>query len=61
MAKITRYVCVGNYWIFTLMCLTIVGIPGAILYLVNTTMAIEDEVEDPDEYVEFVRGSRRRH
>jgi hypothetical protein len=46
MAKIARYEFIGN-WLNLLACfVTGVGVPIAILYLVNGTIRIEEEIDD---------------
>jgi hypothetical protein len=55
MATITRYEFLGNWWYFWLLCITIVLIPLAILYLINGTVRIEQEVEDVEDLVSRLR------
>ena len=52
MSKIIRYEFMGSTVVFWLLCATIVGIPVAIVYLVNGTLRIEHDVDDPEEFVE---------
>ncbi len=56
MSKIVRYEFMGNWILFWLLCITGIGIPVAILYLVNGTIRIEDEVADPEAFVAAYRG-----
>jgi hypothetical protein len=41
-----------------LLCLTLVGIPLAILYLLSGTLRIEDEIEDPEQFVAAFRAGK---
>jgi hypothetical protein len=51
MSKIIRYQFMGNWIVFTLLCLTGFGIPIAFLYALNSTVRIESELENPEELV----------
>ena len=55
MAKVARWEFVGKWWLFWLFSISIVGIPVAILYLVNATLRIEEEVADPEALLERLR------
>ena len=59
MSKIVRYEFMGSWGIFWLLCLTTVGIPIAILYLLTGTLRIENEMEDPEEFVSAFRDGKR--
>lgn len=52
MAKIIRYQFMGSMLVFWFLCITGIGIPIAILYLINGTIRLEDEVLDPERFVE---------
>lgn len=56
MAKIVRFEFVGNWILFWFACVTIIGIPLAILYLINGTVRIEEPVSDPERLLESIRG-----
>jgi hypothetical protein len=58
MPKITRYEFMESTIVFWLLCLTIVMIPVAIVYLVNGTIRIEHEVDEPEEFVEQYRSGK---
>ncbi len=51
MAKIIRHEFLGSWLLFLILCLTGIGIPVAILYLINKTVSIEEEVSDPVAYI----------
>ncbi len=57
MATISRYEFMGSWWRFELLCLTIVGIPCALLYLLNGTIRVEEQVEDGDRVVKALRAT----
>lgn len=60
MDKITRRIFVGNWIVFWLLCITILGIPVAILYLLNGTVTIEQQVEDAGQVMDEYRGGFSR-
>jgi hypothetical protein len=59
MSKIVRYEFMGSWLLFWLQCVTIIGIPLAILYLLNGTLRIEDETADPENFVSAFRAGKR--
>jgi hypothetical protein len=58
MAKIVRYRFLGSYYWFWLLCVTVVGIPEAILYLMHGTIRIEEELDDPERFIEQFRAGK---
>ena len=48
----------GSTIVFWLLCVTIVLIPVAIVYLVNGTIRIENEVAEPEEFVDQYRSGK---
>lgn len=59
MSKIVRYEFMGSWLLFWLLCITGIGIPVAILYLLNGTLCIENEIADPEEFVSAFRAGKR--
>ncbi len=59
MSKIVRHEFMGSWLLFWLQCVTIILIPFAILYLLNGTLRIEDEIADPEEFVSAFRAKKR--
>jgi len=59
MSKIVRYEFMGSWLYFWLLCISGIGIPVAILYLLNGTLRIEDEMTDPEQFVSAFRAGRR--
>ena len=58
MSKIVRHEFVGNWvWVW-LLCLTVVGIPIALLHLFYATVRIETEIDNPEELVYRYRAGR---
>jgi len=57
-SRIVRYEFMGSTLVFWLLCLTGVLIPFAIIYLVNGTLRIETEVDDPEAFVEAFRSGK---
>lgn len=58
MSKIVRWEFMGSWFLFWVMCLTVIGIPIAVLYLVNGTLRLENEVADPERFVREFRAGR---
>ena len=57
MSKIVRYEFLGSWVIFSLLFLSGVGLPAAILYLMNGLVSIETHMEDPEKFIaEFRAG-----
>ncbi len=59
MAKIVRSEFMGSSLGFWLLCVTIIGIPLAILYLVNGTIRVEEDINDPERFLQGFREGRR--
>ncbi len=58
MGKIVRLQFMGNWIIFWLLCLTVIGLPIALLYLVNSTVRLESELNDPELFVQEFRDGK---
>jgi len=56
MGKIVRYEFLGVPMLFWFMCITLIGIPMAILYLIGATVRIEERLDDPSEFLEKYRA-----
>jgi hypothetical protein len=56
MDKIVRREFVGNWILFWLLCVTLIGIPIAILYYVNGTVVIEQQIENAEQFMQEFRG-----
>jgi hypothetical protein len=57
-SKVVRWEFMGSWLLFWAMSISMVGIPLAILYLLNGTIRIEEEVPDVERLVEFVRARK---
>lgn len=58
MGKIVRYEFLGNPTRFWFLCLTVIGIPMAILYLIEATVRIEESLNDPGEFLDEYRSGK---
>ena len=58
MATISRCEFMGNWFYFWFACITIVGIPLALLYLLNGTVRVEEQVEDGESVISRLRAAR---
>ena len=58
MSKIVRHEFMGSWLFFWLLCITILGIPLAILYFVNSTVRVETELENPEVFLSEYRAGR---
>ena len=57
MATVSRYEFMGSWVLFWFLCVTGVGIPAAILYLINGTLRIEERVENVDQMLNAMRSN----
>ncbi len=58
MSKIIRHEFMGNWAVFWLLCITGIGLPLALLYLLAGTIRIESEMEDPEQFVADFRAGK---
>jgi hypothetical protein len=58
MSKVVRYEFMGSWMLFWLLGISIIGIPLAILYLMNGTIRIEDEMDDPEQFLAEFRSGK---
>lgn len=59
MSKIVRYEFMGSWLLFWLLCISGIGIPFAVLYLLNGTLRIEGEMADPEQFISAFRAGKR--
>ena len=59
MSKIVRYEFVGSWMLFWLFCISGIALPLAVLYLINGTIRIEEEMENPNQFVADLRSARQ--
>ncbi len=52
MDRIKRRQFTGNWFWMYFLCLTIIGIPAAVLYLIESTIEVEYEVDDAEAFLE---------
>ena len=60
MGKIVRYQFLGSEVLFWFLCVTLLGIPIAVIYLIGSTVAIEEELPNPTEFLEQFRSGKLR-
>lgn len=53
--RIVRYEFMGSWLFFWLLCITVFGLPVALLYPLNGTIRIEKEMDDPERFIERYR------
>ena len=58
MSKIIRREFMENPVLFCILCLSVIGIPLAFIYLLNGTLTIVTEVDEPEEFVRQYRNRR---
>lgn len=56
MAKIVRYEFMGNWLIFWVLCVVVFLIPFAFLYWMANSIRIEEDLENPELFVERFRS-----
>lgn len=57
MAKVVRYEFMGSWLIFWVLFISGLGLPFAILYLLDGTLRLETEVDDAEKFVEAYRAA----
>ena len=60
MNKIVRRQFLGSWVLFLALCLSILGIPIAILYYKESMLVIEEELENPTAFLEAYRAGKRK-
>jgi len=58
MNRIVRFEFLGKRWLFWLLCFTGIGIPYAILYLIEGMVRVEEELENPGAFIEAFRAGK---
>lgn len=58
MGKIIRHEFLGSRLLFFVLCMTGIGIPIALIYLIEWFVTVEEEVADP---TAFMDAYRKRH
>ena len=58
MSKIVRRQFLGSWVLFFVLCLSILGIPIAILYYKESMIVIEEELENPSAFLDAYRAGR---
>ena len=61
MATISRYEFMGSWLYFWFLCITGVGLPVALLYLLNGTVRVEEQVDDGERLVSALRRRLTDH
>ena len=60
MAEIVRHEFMGSDMIFWALCISGIFIPFAILYLVAATVTVEEDIEDPTEFLRQYKAGEFR-
>jgi len=55
-SKIAHHEFMGSWLLFWFFCVSIIGLPLALLYLLNGTVRIEEEVEDASRLLAVLRA-----
>ena len=58
MSKVVRYQFMGSWFLFWLLFVSGIGLPFALLYLLNTTIRLDSELTDPEEFMEAYRTGK---
>lgn len=58
MSRIIRYEFMGSWLVFWLLSVTVIGIPLALLYLLNSTLRLDVAVDDPQRFVDEFRAGK---
>jgi len=60
MGKVVWHEFVGSWVLFILLCITIIGIPAAVLYLIEHVVTVEETLERPSEFMDGFRAGKYR-
>jgi hypothetical protein len=55
-SKLVRYEFMGSRLCFWALCITGIGVPFALLYLLDGTLRIESEMPNPEKFVSQLRA-----
>ncbi len=58
MAQIVRHEFVGNKLLFTILCLIGIGIPLAVVYFIESTVTVKEEIDDATAFLESFRAEK---
>lgn len=58
MSKIVRYRFMGSWWWFRLLCVSGIGLPLAVLYLLTGTIRMDTDVAAPEQIVEDLYSAK---
>ena len=58
MSKIIRRQFLGSWVLFLVLCLSILGIPIAILYYKEWMVTVEEELENPSAFLDAYRAGK---
>jgi len=58
MSKIVRREFIGNKLLFWLLAILGITLPFAIIYLLEATVTIEDDMEDPEKFMDALRAGK---
>ncbi len=57
-SKIVRYEFLGSWILFWAYCITVIGIPLAIIYLIQGTVRVETAMDDPERFLSEYKAGR---
>lgn len=60
MSRIVRFEFMGSWVIFSILFISGVGLPAAILYLINGLVLVETAIEDPEKFISEYKAGRWR-
>jgi hypothetical protein len=62
MGQIVRYEFLGSFPLFFVLCITGIGVPLAVVYLLQNTVGVVETLDDPARFVREYRagGLKRR-
>jgi hypothetical protein len=58
MSNVVRYEFMGSWVLFWFLFITGIGMPFAILYLLDGTLRLQTDVDDPEKFVEAYRRAK---
>jgi hypothetical protein len=60
MGRIIRYEFVGNWLVLVLLFMSVIFIPFGVIYFILTAVKIEEEIENPNEFIAAFKEGKYR-
>jgi hypothetical protein len=58
--RIVYHEFMGSRLLLMILCLSVIGIPLAVIYVLENTVTVEESIESPGEFLDALREKLRR-